>query len=674
MSVRASLIVMISLFCVFTSYAQQDTLLYERAPIEIITKHEGNSVFLRWAYITPDEWLEYRNVRFDLFRRSISGNEDFTQIASDIGVADQAILENRFSENEDASIAAVYNAYYGDWDTMSEDYGVFDKKDELESKFLMLNYAIDINFEAAQLAGLGYEDDQVNADEDYMYRLVPRDEILSPRHKSAIVREETIPLNIDITSEEEGYISFGWIRALYETKYTGYYIEKSSDNRTFTRLNKLPYIHVETDRVGELSHILWSENVENYNPAYYRVIGIDAFGQLSEPSESVQLMGRDKTPPTPPMIRRSKLNDSQTHVDIEWEHNQDLDNDLDKLVLQKAIDINGPYFDVEELDKKSTSYQDQETSIIQAVYYRVCAVDTAQNSSCTRPSYTIIDDKIPPVAPVQVTGNIDTSGVVTLTWEPNMERDLLGYYIHMANGENRVFVNLSDEPYRKHTWHDTIRLDVLTEEIYYRVVAVDLRYNYSPYSETVTLHKPDIVPPFPSIFDGYKVLDDSIRLDLALSQSKDVERILLIRETAGNKTEIDLNLDTRVYFDQEIEPNKDYTYSLLTIDDAGNATPSPASLKLRSKLAKIDDELRLKYDINGDEVQVSWELDANNYDHIKLYKGSSEDQVISYKSFKKEEAVSFPLSLVKDQYLQARIVYADGRKSRMSNAIHVSID
>jgi len=106
-------------------------------------------------------------------------------------------------------------------------------------------------------------------------------------------------------------------------------------------------------------------------------------------------------------------------------------------------------------------------------------VDTAQNYSCTDPAYTIIDDKVAPVAPQSLAGSIDTNGVVTLTWDLGQEADLLGYYVQVSNGRERVFTPVTDQPLHADYWHDTIPLDVLTEEIYYRIVAVDLYHMHS---------------------------------------------------------------------------------------------------------------------------------------------------------------------------------------------------
>ena len=222
-----------------------------------------------------------------------------------------------------------------------------------------------------------------------------------------------------------------------------------------------------TEDVNELPNILWQENVENYEPAYYRIRGLDAFGELSKPSNAVKLMGRDRTPVALPYINKTRLNDEQNQVDISWEYLEEKPADLDHYVLRKSYGSSGKsYKDVAKINAGDTSYADKEVTVAQAVYYKLCAVDTARNYSCTDPVYTIIDDKIAPASPQNLRGEVDTSGVVTLKWDLGNEPDLLGYYVQVSNGQNRVFVPLTEKPLAANYWHDTIPLDVLLSLIH----------------------------------------------------------------------------------------------------------------------------------------------------------------------------------------------------------------
>jgi len=656
--------------------AQKDSTTYVPAPIEIIGKHKGSEILLRWAYSSPNEWLQYRAVRFDLYRRAIGLEDDFQLVKEDVGVVSEAELEQRFTQAEESvGMAAVYDAYYGDWQTSEKGagYGAFDKKDELESKYLILHYACDLDFSAAEAAGLGYRDTNVATDQDYMYRLQPKGGEFSGKHRSVTKEEDRVPIVLSEWAENEGQVTIAWSRLRYEDDYTGYYIEKSTDGTSYQRVNDLPYVHVETEDVNDLPNIIWQEAVANYQPAYYRVRGIDAFAELSKPSNSVRLMGRDRTPAALPFINKTKLNDDQTEVDIEWEYLEEVPADLDHYVLRKSYGASAKsYKDVAKIDGDRTSYADKEVSVSQAVYYKLCAVDTAQNYSCTDPVYTIIDDKIAPAAPQSLAGSVDTNGVVTLTWDLGKEPDLLGYYVQVSNGRERVFVPVTDKPLQADHWHDTIPLDVLTEEIYYRVVAVDLRYNTSEFSEVVQLLKPDIVPPTPSVFDGYKVTDDGVQLSYLLSRSRDVVAYTLIREGADGQQEVQLSAGTNFYFDDSVAANEKYRYTIVTIDDAGHETPSPQELLVHTKDAKQQHDVELTYQKVGDKAQLTWTgLESAEVDYVKIYRGSTAAELRTYKSVKNADSYETNISALEGQTLRVRIHYKDGAKSAFSNVVQV---
>jgi len=672
---RQYLIVVLFSLIALSLSAQTDSVSYEAAPIEIITKHKGNEVMIRWAYTNPNDWLTHRGLSFDLYRRTLGEEGNHELVKENIAVASKKKLEQLFNDfGESVGYAAVYDAYYSEWETSEKgtSYGPFDKKDELESKYLILHYACDIDFEAALAAGLGYRDTALDPSKNYIYRLVPTEPVFTPKHRSAIKDDNSRPLVISEWAENEEQVTIAWSRIKYEGDYSGYFIEKSLDGKSYAQVNELPYVHVLTEDVNDLANILWQENVENYKPAYYRIKGIDAFGELSEPSNAVKLMGRDRTPTTLPFINKTKLNDEQTHVDIEWEYLEDKPADLDYYILQKSFGQSAhSYRDVAKINSEKTSYSDQDVSVAQAVYYKLCAVDTAQNYSCTDPVYTIIDDKIAPAAPKNLRGAVDTSGVVTLNWDLGTEPDLLGYYVQVSNGRERVFVPLTDKPLAADFWYDTIPLDVLTEEIYYRIVAVDLRYNTSDFSEIIQLQKPDIVPPTPSVFKGYKVNDKGVVLNYSLSKSRDVVQYILVKEGPLGKSDIDLKFRSNTYIDEDTSPNKKYKYSIITIDDAGLETNSPQSLIVHTKDNKQGHELALTSEVKGESVVLSWSDPVSEVDYVKIYKGENAQTMTSYKTIKSGSTFKTKSVSLSGEELRARIYYKDGAKSAFSNVVQV---
>ena len=108
-------------------------------------------------------------------------------------------------------------------------------------------------------------------------------------------------------------------------------------------------------------------------------------------------------------------------------------------------------------------------------------------------------DSIPPAPPVGLSAKADTSGMVLLTWLPNDELDLFGYRVFRANSLHEEFSQITAESVYANCFTDTISLKTLTKKVYYKILAVDQRQNWSAFSEVLEVGRPDVVPPAPLV-------------------------------------------------------------------------------------------------------------------------------------------------------------------------------
>src|SRR5690606_23446119 len=129
-------------------------------------------------------------------------------------------------------------------------------------------------------------------------------------------------------------------------------------------------------------------------------------------------------------------------------------------------------------------------------------VDTAGNASYSTIIRGYLRDTVAPNPPTGLEGTIDSNGIVRLSWNPNSEADLDGYYVYFSNQEDHFFANLTGFPLKSPAYLDTITLKSFTEEIFYRVTAIDHLGHISKFSETLLLHKPDTLAPFPPSLVG----------------------------------------------------------------------------------------------------------------------------------------------------------------------------
>lgn len=119
--------------------------------------------------------------------------------------------------------------------------------------------------------------------------------------------------------------------------------------------------------------------------------------------------------------------------------------------------------------------------------FRLIAVDLAGNRA--EDSVTVYLDTIPPAPPTGLVAK-DNRGIVELSWNPNTEDDLEGYYLH------RQGIKLNTRPFLNTSYIDT--LPPVEGRYYYHLTAVDHLGNESKQSDTASVEV-DLSPPFVKI-------------------------------------------------------------------------------------------------------------------------------------------------------------------------------
>jgi len=247
----------------------------------------------------------------------------------------------------------------------------------------------------------------------------------------------------------------------------------------------------------------------------------------------------------------------------------------------------------------------------------VATVDTAGNYNMTVPHIASFRDTVPPSPPTGLVGAIDTTGVVTISWESNIEPDMMGYNVYFANKDNHIYTNLSPKPRRDTFFIDTLQLNTTTEEIFYKVVAVDFNYHVSEFSIPLRLEKPDVIPPLPPRFKSYHQEEGKIILEMITSKAKDAETQILYRRS---------NIDTSyavigairegVMIDSSVVAGVEYAYKAHVIDDDGLEAFTEVFITAKdTKRPDTPEALQVIYDSGSKSAKLTWTADrtVSNY-------------------------------------------------------------
>ncbi len=570
--------------------AQNDTAGVAHRRLVVKAKNTGKKIILRWAPDSPGAWHVSNAKGYMVERLAYKDDADFLSKGYQLLTPDTLrpwaldkweSIANDASGDKYAAIAA--QAIHGKRnlsDPKNNQANFLQKANELNNLYAFAMLAAEYSRNAALASALRFEDEDIDPSMNYIYKVSSNATSESYPIETGYVMVEggkvdknVVPV-INEAVEGEKTIVLKWDRSLLE-HYSGWFIEKSYDNgRTFKRLNKDPYIH-SVGKNKKVDYIMYKDSVDVlYKKYQYRIIGINTFAELSKPSKPLIAMGRDRTPPSIPRnIVAEQI--SQSSQKITWEV-AEVAPDLKGFYITRTANVGSEEVLItpELLSKDTRSFIDNSYVQMSDNWYQIYALDTAGNAIVGYPEYGAVRDDFPPATPIDFKGKIDTTGVVTLKWNLGKEKDLFGYHVYFSNHKDHVYARLTDKPIRDTVFVDTLKLDVLTEEIYYTIRAVDIRRNTSKDSKVLKLKKPDILPPVAPVFNDYHVLKEGIKISWAPSTSHDIKSHYLYRkEIKTEKWDLIYRTDEvktqDSYLDNSTQAGKTYRYKLVAEDDDG---------------------------------------------------------------------------------------------------------
>lgn len=656
---------------------------------------EKGSIMLRWAPDSPVLWQLGNSYGYTVERFTITRDNNVVPspqrsilTLQPIKPARQELWESVMDGDDYVAVAAqaIFGETFELEQTQTEILQVINKARELESRFSLALFSADQSAKAAELSGLYYKDEKVAPGERYLYRVFAN--VPLHIHKAdtgyflaGLADYKPLPPPEDLHADfQDRLVMLSWNGAAHEQTYNSYRVERSDDGgRTFIPISADPVVNAFNGDHPHTRLIFKSDSLPSNDAVYhYRVIGINAFGETGPPSDTVSGTGR------PVFGYSASVDDHVVNAD-------------GSVTLNYSFPIEGvnllQSFDLLRVDPKTKASETLKSGLgadLRTVhdpmprssnYYVIAARDRYGRSNRSFPYLVQLEDSIPPSAPHGLTGRIDTLGHVYLAWKSNAEDDILGYAIYRANFMSEEFIQVKGAIQAKCTYVDTIELDNLTEKIYYKVTAVDRRFNYSPFSELLELRKPDLIAPSPPVFAGIRNDSLGIALRWIPSGSDDVVQHLLYRRAEGEEEWTLIRMveaaDTVCAFtDVDINHRIEYAYTILAVDDAGleSIPASPVSIRridanrypeITQVFSKVDHEKR--------SVTIAWRYDYPDVDKYLIYRATNGGPMALYKSVTSQEFVdSYGVS---DQSREYRIVagFRSGERSKSSPPLIIKL-
>lgn len=427
----------------------------------------------------------------------------------------------------------------------------------------------------------------------------------------------------------DGYIELTWEFEPYQDHIAAYQLFKSEDGKAFHRVAN-PIIANLNTPYGEVGQIKTVDSIpENYRAYQYHIKGYDPFGYFTHPSNTVEVAGKDLTPPRSP-DNFSVVHSSPAEATFTWSITTEEDL-LGFQIIGSDTEVgNFELIHQNLLPPDSRSYTYLLTRRFYR-YYRLMAVDTARNASLTGLAYLTVVDTIPPPIPTGLWGDCDTNRVVMLSWDSSEVADFRGYRVQRSYHRDGGFYPLTSVPITEPFFRDTLPRK-LDKRVYYKVSALDKNFNHSKFTSPLEVKIPDLIPPTPPMLEAANLLDNGdVELKWRPSSHRDIAHYSILYQAPSDSIWTKL-LQTKPKAVQAVD--KDFknrgesylVYGVMAEDSSGNQSEISNVMRVfadnQSRVRK-GEITRVEY--TDGVVELGWPESISESAHVIVVYRASEN-------------------------------------------------
>ncbi len=495
---------------------------------------------------------------------------------------------------------------------------IYNQVQEQDNRFGFGLFAADQDWEVAKAMGLAAEDTDIKEGETYLYYIKPAE-----FPTSFIVAPQALMVKAEAAAKLEAPSSlkaeFGdrvvdlkW-DANFRPNYSSYWIEKSLDGGLqFVPVNHLPIVPTQ-QKEGRFSSAFYRDTLlENFQRVVYRLSAKSIFGELSPPSDTLSGYGQPKR--LSASIGISSIRETQAgQLEIQWDFPTKLSQHLEGFELFRAQRKNGPFEKIHTGKLKAADRRFHDETANSVNYYKVKAFDLYGHSYESFSALGQLLDEEPPQAPTGLQGRVDKEGNVSLFWKPNQEDDHMGYRVFRSNQKDGFYNQVTSYFIRDTFYYHQVDMNTSSQSIYYKIIALDFRENYSEKSTSYEVKRPDLIPPIAPLMKRAIPTDTSVSLSWVLSSSTDLAQHQLQRQQTNDPSwtpllTIEKGKTTNQFNDQTAQLGTTYWYRIVAIDKADLRASSkvieasPLDKGIRAPIENFE----VYRDSSTEAVQISW--------------------------------------------------------------------
>lgn len=627
---RYVLLLFVFCFSAFFGWGQ----LSVQSRIYVRTEVHSDKVLLRWIASDARSWqlLNKYGVKLERLTVARSGvlleKPEVLLLAEKIKPAESDKLKELVREYPLGAVVA--QAVFGENFEVSLGNSPISKAialdEERQQRYLFALYAADLCFPVAKEVGWGFEDGSIKEGERYLYRvtsLVPKKELTIAEGANFVVVGDTIrlpqPLELSAQFSPAGaYLSWDYNRLA--SLYSSYWIERSEDGKTFSRISDLPITRMSDTGKNPHAPITYLDSIAYRKTYYYRVAGVTPFG--SQGAYSAVVSGMAYPPLTAiPQIEEYRF-DTQGGANLSWNFKQEEEDLIEGFRILQSKD-DKTYLLLDSVSPKERIYHIR--TLAHYPYYKVKAKAKQGVSTTSFPTLIQAIDSIPPAVPTGLRAEVDSLGAVHLSWQAGKDEDLHGYRLYRGETKGEELIPITNKAILSTSYIDSVRLDNLNAKVYYALTALDERYNQSELSETIVVRKPTRIPPTTPLIVEVKASEAGNIIRWEASEDSFLAGFVLTR-TAQDSTQQRQSWkieDTqqRSYVDKEIEAGKTYSYQLTAYTDNQLYSPISPEVKVVSKSTEAKTaDVNFTTEVPTEGIALKWRISKQVFSSATLYK------------------------------------------------------
>jgi len=632
---------LVSMHCFLLLKAQQQEKTFS---ITTKTFKQQNRVLIRWVLANAKEWRLANNNGYNIERAEI-GSDNY-QIINKTPLKAISIQDaTQFGKESDVYACA---AIVSDKPNPSNTKAVENDNFSYSIFLLMCSY----NFNNAIYAAAGFADTTIQPDKQYTYRVsvagvnIQNQKLITSSIGTANSTITDIPEITASYGDKEVMLSWNIKKAVDE--YPAIIVERSLDSVIFFNITPKPLISSlqsssknNSDTTVKLMEYK-DDDVVNNTKYYYRIKGINLFGVYSNASNIVSGECIADIKSIPKII---SIDTIAKKFAITWNIDDSLKSLIKKYELYVSETANdSSYKKLTDLlpQKSNTNFQYAFNYIPKETnYFIVKAIAKKDNSIVeSSPYFYQLKDSIPPTVPINLQATINTEGNIIVTWQKNTENDFKGYKIYksVTGSEIKSFTAINGEPFEEAVFKEKVALNQLNRNIYYRITALDNKYNESGLSDYILVKRPDIIPPVAPIIKKLiaQTNNKSLQLTWAKSFSKDISNYSIYRKKYSDTTDASWqliattnNTDTS-FTDNTIETYTSYNYKMQAIDSSNLKSnfSSVITFYAPQKPEKIKTITNLNSYVSRDKkyIELNWNVPNTDIVEIMIYRIQNRDE------------------------------------------------